>query len=390
MKPFLDPFPFRVPETRSSIGEVIAEITKADLKAAEAQDLKELPGKAGEAAHKRLHKTIGKFIKSESVDHELDEGLLAKAGAVIGKKWKSVKDDYADWGTLRRKMKEAKKELAVLKKEIATADAARDVWAWGKIKELNAQLERLKNEEKERMKAEKGAAVSEGVVVESHTRAQLEKMTTTALRALLKKYTALVAGGSMTAAAELATIRGLLRSKGAGVVLDEASAKVVQARLAARGEKRGGGAAQDKAADAVQVRLGGKGGKPVKEEIELDEMAQTPARAEETRRLRIKARKAAKAAADKLDAIRDTEWNEKKSPDLYGSKGKVVKPTKKMLKTRASTEKAKETKRVNANKKVQDWDNARKETARKNLKTPEGRAIARASIAQGKRNDGGW
>ena len=301
-----------------------------------------------------------------------------------------MKDDYADWGTLRKKMKEAKKELAVLKKEIATADAARDVWAWGKIKELNAQLERLKNEEKERMKAEKGAAVSEAVVQESHTRAQLEKMTTTALRALLKKYTALVAGGSMTAAAELATIRGLLRSKGAGVVLDEASAKVVQARLAARDEKRGGGAAQDKAADAVKVRLGGKGGKPVKEEIELDEMAQTPARAEETRRLRIKARKAAKAAADKLDAIRDTEWNEKKSPDLYGSKGKVVKPTKKMLKTRASTEKAKKTKQVNANKKVQDWDNARKETARKNMKTPLGRAIARTSIEQGKRSDGGW
>ena len=255
---------------------------------------------------------------------------------------------------------------------------------------MNAQLERLKNEEKERMKAEKGAAVSEGVVVESHTRAQLEKMTTTQLRALLKKYTALVAGGAMTAAAELATIRGLLRAKGAGVVLDEASAKVVQARLAARGEKRGGGAAQDKAADAVKVRLGGKGGKPVKEEIELDEMAQTPARAEETRRLRIKARKAAKAAADKLDAIRDTEWNEKKSPDLYGSKGKVVKPTKKMLKTRASTEKAKKTKQVNANKKVQDWDNARKETARKNMKTPLGRAIYRTSIEQGKRSDGGW
>ena len=100
---------------------------------------------------------------------------------------------------------------------------------------------------------------SEEVVQESHTRAQLEKMTTTQLRALLKKYTALVAGGAMTAAAELATIRGLLRSKGAGVVLDEASAKVVQARLAARGEKRGGAAAQDKAADAVKVRLGGKG-----------------------------------------------------------------------------------------------------------------------------------
>jgi hypothetical protein len=83
-------------------------------------------------------------------------------------------------------------------------------------------------------------------------------MTTTQLRALLKKYTALVAGGSMTAAAELANIRGLLRAKGAGVVLDEASTEVVKARLAARGEKRGGGAAQDKAADAVKVRLRGK------------------------------------------------------------------------------------------------------------------------------------
>jgi hypothetical protein len=55
------------------------------------------------------------------------------------------------------------------------------------------------------------------VVQENHTRAQLEKMTTTELRA-----------------------------------------EVVKARLAARGEKRGGGAAQDKAADAVAVRLGGK------------------------------------------------------------------------------------------------------------------------------------
>ena len=164
MKPFTDPFPFRVPETRSSIGEVIAEITKADLKAAEAQDLKELPGKAGEAAHKKLHKTIGKFIKSKSV--------------------------------------------------------------------------------------------SEAVVVESHTRAQLEKMTTTRLRELKTKYEGLVLKGDRDAARELATIRGLLRSKGAGSTLDEGAAKVVQARLAARGEKRGGGAAQDKAADAVKVRLG--------------------------------------------------------------------------------------------------------------------------------------
>jgi hypothetical protein len=111
-------------------------------------------------------------------------------------------------------------------------------------------------------------------VNESHTRAQLEKMTTTALRALLKKYTALVAGGSMTAAAELANIRGLLRAKGAGVVLDEAvmgkkkwksvvsnwkkPQDSTSARLDAGAEKRGGAAAQDKAADAVAVRLGGK------------------------------------------------------------------------------------------------------------------------------------
>jgi hypothetical protein len=116
--------------------------------------------------------------------------------------------------------------------------------------------------------------IGEQAVNESHTRAQLEKMTTTQLRALLKKYTALVAGGSMTAAAELANIRGLLRAKGAGVVLDEAvmgkkkwksvvsnwkkSQDSTSARLDAGAEKRGGGRAQDKAADAVAVRLGGK------------------------------------------------------------------------------------------------------------------------------------
>ena len=159
MKPFTDPFPFRVPEARTSIGEVIAEITKAELKAAEAQDLKELPGAAGEAAHKKLHKTIGKFLKAKPVQ-------------------------------------------------------------------------------------------------ENHTRAQLEKLSTTALRALLKKYEGLK--GNSKTSEELANIRGLLRAKGAGVVLDEASTEVVKARLAARVEKRGGGAAQDKAADAVQVRLGGK------------------------------------------------------------------------------------------------------------------------------------
>ena len=129
MKLFLDPFPFRNPENRSSIGDVIAEIvngkgldeaTEGDLhgggatsvkrktppatakkfrrvpapvvytpttprgasplkvseactdctgdalkslKAANAADLKDAPGAAGKAAHKRLHKTIGKVLK---------------------------------------------------------------------------------------------------------------------------------------------------------------------------------------------------------------------------------------------------------------------------------------------------------------------------------------
>ena len=37
----------------------------ARLKAANAEDLKDKGGKAGEAAHKRLHKTIGKILKTK-------------------------------------------------------------------------------------------------------------------------------------------------------------------------------------------------------------------------------------------------------------------------------------------------------------------------------------
>lgn len=36
------------------------------LVAANAKDLKDLPGAAGEAAHKRLHKTIAAFVKNSS------------------------------------------------------------------------------------------------------------------------------------------------------------------------------------------------------------------------------------------------------------------------------------------------------------------------------------
>lgn len=59
-------------------------------------------------------------------------------------------------------------------------------------------------------------------VDESHTRAQLEKLSITRLRELKKKYEALVLKGDKDAARELADIRGLLRSKGAGSVVDEA------------------------------------------------------------------------------------------------------------------------------------------------------------------------
>jgi hypothetical protein len=349
MKPFLDPFPFRKPETRSSIGEVIAEITKAELKAAEAQDLKELPGAKGEAAHKRLHKTIGKFLKAKPVT----EGKKGVGAYTVIKKSKTVQKGSAADSTPDT----TTTEYDVTKRGVKVGSAQRDNYfgqtsgtVHGKrfsgTGSAQTDLHRF-------LKSKRGATVREEVVQESHTRTQLEKMTTTRLRELKKKYEGLVLKGDRDAARELATIRGLLRAKGAGSVLDEGAATVV-------GE------------DTVH------------------EMAQTPARAEETKRLRIQARKAAKTAADKLDAIRDKEWNEKNSPDLYGSKGKVVKPTKKMLKTRASTEKAKKTKYANQAKKDQEFEDARKETFRKNMKTPEGRAIYRASIAQSKRNDGGW
>jgi hypothetical protein len=90
------------------------------------------------------------------------------------------------------------------------------------------------------------------VVGESHTRAQLEKLSTTRLRELMKTYEARVLKGDKDAARELADIRGLLRSKGAGHALDEASAceRAAAARLkAANAEdlKEKGGAAGEKA-----------------------------------------------------------------------------------------------------------------------------------------------
>ena len=59
------------------------------------------------------------------------------------------------------------------------------------------------------------------IVNESHSRAQLEKMSITRLRELKKKYEGRVLQGDRDAARELADIRGLLRAKGAGSVVDE-------------------------------------------------------------------------------------------------------------------------------------------------------------------------
>ena len=69
------------------------------------------------------------------------------------------------------------------------------------------------------------------IVNESHTRAQLERMSISRLRELKKKYEALVLKGDKGASRELADIRGLLRSKGAGVVVDEAASPCEKAAL---------------------------------------------------------------------------------------------------------------------------------------------------------------
>jgi hypothetical protein len=219
MKPFTDPFPFRNPETRSSIGEVIAEITKAELKAAEAQDLKELPGAAGEAAHKRLHKTIGKFLKAKPVQ----EGKKGVGAYTVIKKSKTVQKGSAADSTPDT----TTTEYDVTKRGVKVGSAQRDNYfgqtsgtVHGKrfsgTGSAQTDLHRF-------LKSKRGATVREEVVQESHTRAQLEKMTTTRLRELKKKYEGLVVKGDRDAARELADIRGLLRSKGAGSVLDEGS-----------------------------------------------------------------------------------------------------------------------------------------------------------------------
>ena len=131
------------------------------------------------------------------------------------------------------------------------------------------------------------------------------------------------------------------------------------------------------------------------EELELDpnellEDYQTPERADQTDRLRMRTRKAAQSAARKYEQAKSLAQYEKESPKTYGSKGRVVKPTKKMLKTRGASEKTQETKRTNEINKYRILRGKEQETNRKNAKTPQGRAIRAASIAYGQRKDLDW
>jgi len=120
MKPFLDPFPFRTPENRSSIGDVISEITSRG----------EQPKGKG-------------YAKVEKIPAPIPPSKSGKRYDKVGK------------------------------------------------------------------------------VTESHTRTQLEKLSTTQLRGLKKKYEGRVLKGDKDASRELADIRGILRAKGAGSVVDE-------------------------------------------------------------------------------------------------------------------------------------------------------------------------
>jgi hypothetical protein len=84
-------------------------------------------------------------------------------------------------------------------------------------------------------------------VRESHTRAQLEKLSTTRLRELKKKYEGLVLRGDKDASRELADVRGILRSKGAGHALDEARKGIRKTRYGQALQRLGDAAARIKA-----------------------------------------------------------------------------------------------------------------------------------------------
>jgi hypothetical protein len=181
-----------------------------------------------------------------------------------------------------------------------------------------------------------GKGEKKGEMKESHSRAELEKLGVARLRELKKKYEGQVAKGNRDASRELADVRGLLRSKGGGHALDEASACEVAARerlKAANAEdlKDKPGAAGKRAHRRLHKTIAGVVGESaldraldvVCEELgitpeELLEMATTVGRSREhyAAITGAKTKKKMKAAVAKYRKERD-------SKKIYGKGGKV-------------------------------------------------------------------
>lgn len=184
----------------------------------------------------------------------------------------------------------------------------------------------------------------DGTVAESHTRAQLEKLSITRLRELLKQYT-----GKPGSGRELADIRGLLRAKGAGSVLDEGfEADERKAARSARVRKWMGRLKKANAADlkdkpgaageAAHKRLHKTIAKVVGEEA-VQEMAMTAARQKElSRKMKAQGKRVDREYAKdntaqspgfkreygKSQALGARYEREGKSKTVYGKGGKRV------------------------------------------------------------------
>jgi hypothetical protein len=178
-----------------------------------------------------------------------------------------------------------------------------------------------------------------GVVNESHTRAQLEKKSTTELRALRKTHASKGAKADSRSAETLAHIHGILRSRGVGAALDEdlqtperaaemGARKKKAARHSADAMKRnpeGAGTAaivnseidlhiKDKR-ERDSKKTYGVGGKVVREDI------QTPARERQMKRKM----KAAEHGSDAASSRYIQAWDaEAKSPDTNPKAAKAL------------------------------------------------------------------
>lgn len=173
---------------------------------------------------------------------------------------------------------------------------------------------------------------------ESHTRAQLERLSITRLRELKKKYEALVLKGDKNASRELADIRGLLRSKGAGSVLDEESAceraaakRLRDANAADLKEYPGkkGEAAHKRLHKTIKSVVGeGVNGDTVQEDLQTDERERETTRKSKQLHRAVEKEREGTAAIAKARARQaahsKTADKEVKSKTVYGKGGKPV------------------------------------------------------------------